>query len=74
MFWNSSPRFSFCLPAGFPAAWALGSRAKKVRNTGIRVSRPAIQKVEATPTVGSRKEMRKLPIIKRKEPTLRSRP
>ena len=52
----------------------MGSRAKKVRNTGIRVSRPAIQKVEATPTVGSRKEMRKLPIIKRKEPTLRSRP
>ncbi len=32
------------------------------------------QKVEATPTVGSRKEMIKLPIIKRKEPTLRSRP
>ena len=38
------------------------------------VSRAVSQKVEATPTVGSRKEMVKLPIIKRKEPTLRSRP
>ena len=52
----------------------MGSRANRVRiTTGIIIT-PESQKVEGTPTRGSRAVMARPPAVNRKDPTLRSRP
>ena len=68
------PQVQLLLARGLPGGLGVGLPGEEGEEHGDKGQQAGHPKGEATPTVGSRKEMRKLPIIKRKEPTLRSRP